>query len=69
MPAEPPERVTMTLPLLNAARLVVLTIAGAEKAAVLQIVREAPPDPGPLADEHPVLHVRAARMLWLLGGL
>jgi 6-phosphogluconolactonase len=68
VPAEPPDRITFTLPTIDAARAVLITVAGRDKAPVMRIVREAPDAPGPLADEHPILHVRpsSGELFWVL---
>ena len=47
-PAEPPWRVTMTLPLLNAARHVLFLVAGAEKAQAVRDLVDRKPFPAGL---------------------
>jgi 6-phosphogluconolactonase len=57
------QRFTLTAPILNAARRVVLTVCGAEKAAVVRAIAADAEDP----EEHPVLLVRPTRgeLAWL----
>ena len=56
--AHPHRRLTMTLPAIARARLVVFTVAGAGKAAVLaRLVR---------GDDLPAARVRAERVVWLV---
>ncbi len=59
-PKPPPQRITMTLPLLNAARHVCFLVAGADKREVVEAI---------LADDrrYPAARVRAERVTWLLG--
>ncbi|NXY13249.1 6PGL phosphogluconolactonase, partial [Atrichornis clamosus] len=62
-PKPPPQRVTMTLPLLNAARRVLLVATGASKAAVLKRILEGrEEEPLPAARVRP----RSGRLRWLL---
>ncbi|NXF00412.1 6PGL phosphogluconolactonase, partial [Menura novaehollandiae] len=62
-PKPPPERVTMTLPLLNSARLVLLVATGASKAAALKRILEGEEEiPLPAARVRP----RSGRLRWLL---
>ncbi|CAN8178953.1 unnamed protein product [Coccothraustes coccothraustes] len=63
-PKPPPRRVTMTLPLLNAARAVLLTASGASKAPVLKRILEQPEEPSPLPAAR--LRPRSGRLRWLL---
>jgi 6-phosphogluconolactonase len=56
----PHPRLTLTLPVINSARLAVFTVAGASKAdAVAALVR---------GDDIPAARVHAGRMLWLVDG-
>jgi 6-phosphogluconolactonase len=59
-PKPPPQRITMTLPLLNAARHVCFLVAGADKRAVVEAI---------LAGDqrYPAARVRPSRTTWLLG--
>lgn len=59
-PKPPPQRITMTLPLLNAARHVCFLVASADKRPIVEAI---------LAGDqsYPAARVRAARMTWLLG--
>ncbi|KAM3656314.1 6-phosphogluconolactonase isoform 1-T2 [Ammospiza maritima maritima] len=62
-PKPPPQRVTMTLPLLNAAKSVLLVATGASKAPVIKrILEQQDPDPVPAARLRP----RSGRLRWLL---
>jgi len=62
----PPDRVTMTYPLLNAARQLVALVTGAKKTATIQRVaaqlREHGPDPVAL----PITGIEPVRMAWFL---
>lgn len=60
-PKPPPERVTLTLPVLNAARCVIFVATGDSKAAVLQRILEAR-EPLPAALVQP----RAGSLRWFL---
>ena len=56
----PHQRLTLTLPAINSARLAVFTVAGASKAdAVAALLR---------GDDIPAARVHAGRMLWLVDG-
>ncbi|NXX43667.1 6PGL phosphogluconolactonase, partial [Tricholaema leucomelas] len=62
-PKPPPERITLTLPVLNAAREVVFVGTGAGKAAAVKRILEAEdPNPLPAARVRP----RSGQLLWLL---
>lgn len=62
--AEPSDRLTFTVPLLNAARLVLLLVAGASKAAALAEVLEGPRDPMRLPSQ--ALDPQGGRLVWLV---
>jgi 6-phosphogluconolactonase len=56
----PHPRLTVTLPVINSARLAVFTVAGASKAdAVAALLR---------GEDIPAARVHAGRMLWLVDG-
>ncbi len=56
----PHPRLTVTLPVINSARLAIFTVAGASKAdAVAALLR---------GDDIPAARVHAGRMLWLVDG-
>jgi 6-phosphogluconolactonase len=55
-------RLTFTLPLINAARIALFVVAGADKAAALRSVRSGSPD-------LPAARVRATSTLWLVDAL
>ncbi|XP_053573908.1 6-phosphogluconolactonase [Bombina bombina] len=62
-PKPPPERVTLTLPVLNAAKTVVFVATGESKAAILKrILQEEESDPLPSARVSPV----RGKLLWFL---
>jgi 6-phosphogluconolactonase len=56
--AEPPWRVTMTLPLINRSREVLFLVSGREKAAAFRRVRA--------GDDLPAAHVAAENLAWLV---
>jgi 6-phosphogluconolactonase len=62
--AQPPLRITITVPVINAAAEVVILVAGADKAPMLRRVLRAPADP----EELPVQLVApsAGRLRWLV---
>jgi 6-phosphogluconolactonase len=59
-PKPPPQRITMTLPLLNAARHVCFLVAGADKRSVVAAILDGD-------ERYPAARVRAAHTTWLLG--
>lgn len=59
-PKPPPQRITMTFPLLNAARHVCFLVSGKDKRGVVEEILAG-------ATRYPAAHVRAARTSWLLG--
>lgn len=59
-PKPPPQRITMTFPLLNAARHVCFLVAGADKREVVEAIIAGD-------QRYPAARVRAARITWLLG--
>jgi 6-phosphogluconolactonase len=63
-PKPPPCRLTLTVPVLNAAKLVLFMTTGADKAQALQEVLEGDASP----DQYPAKHVRpgADRLIWLV---
>jgi 6-phosphogluconolactonase len=63
-PAAPTERVTLTVPILNAARRIVFLVSGKEKAAAIRAVLCGPHDP----DRLPAQAIRPhdGELLWLL---
>ncbi|XP_074386367.1 6-phosphogluconolactonase isoform X1 [Zonotrichia albicollis] len=63
-PKPPPRRVTMTLPLLNAAKSVLLVATGAAKAPVIKRILEQQQDPDPVPAAR--LRPRSGRLRWLL---
>ena len=64
----PPPRVTMTFPLLNAAREIAVLVTGAKKAAVLQRISEQLKDTGPDAQSLPITGIRPAdgQLTWYI---
>jgi len=64
VPKPPPDRLTFTPPLLNAARNVLFLVTGADKAEAVQAVLEGEDDP----DEYPSQIVRPAHgeVVWML---
>ncbi len=62
--ADPPERITLTAPVANAARLALFLVAGAEKAPMLARVLEGPHDPTDLPAQLVAPH--DGRVRWLL---
>lgn len=63
-PKPPPRRLTLTVPVLNAAKLVLFMATGADKAQALREVLEGNSSP----DQYPAKHVRpgADRLVWLV---
>ena len=63
-PKPPPRRLTLTVPVLNAAKLVLFMVSGADKAQALQEVLEGTASP----NQYPAKHVRpgADRLVWLV---
>jgi 6-phosphogluconolactonase len=63
-PKPPPRRLTLTVPVLNAAKLVLFMATGADKALALREVLEGNASP----DQYPAKHVRpgADRLVWLV---
>jgi 6-phosphogluconolactonase len=63
-PKPPPRRLTLTVPVLNAAKLVLFMATGADKAQALREVLEGNASP----DQYPAKHVRpgADRLVWLV---
>jgi len=63
-PVEPFDRLTLTFPVLNAARCLLVLVAGADKAAPLAEVLEGPRDPERLPCQS--LQPSDGRLLWLV---
>jgi len=63
-PKPPPRRLTLTVPVLNAAKLVLFMATGADKAQALREVLEGNASP----DQYPAKHVRpgVGRLVWLV---
>jgi len=63
-PKPPPRRLTLTVPVLNAAKLVLFMAVGADKARALREVLEGDASP----DQYPAKHVRpgVGRLVWLV---
>ena len=63
-PKPPPRRLTLTVPVLNAARLVLFMATGEDKAQALREVLEGNASP----DQYPAKHVRpgSERLVWLV---
>ncbi|XP_053824223.1 6-phosphogluconolactonase isoform X2 [Vidua chalybeata] len=64
-PKAPPQRVTMTLPLLNAAKALLLVATGAAKAPVIKRILEPRPEASPSLPAAR-LRPRSGRLRWLL---
>jgi 6-phosphogluconolactonase len=64
-PAEPRERITLTLPAINAARSIVFLVAGAEKAEMLRAVRGEPAKSRPAS----LVRQREGELYWLVDPL
>ena len=64
VPKPPPDRLTFTPPLLNAARNILFLVTGAEKAAAIYAVIEGPYEP----DEYPaqIVRVPQGEVTWML---
>jgi 6-phosphogluconolactonase len=59
-PKPPPQRITMTFPLLNAARHVCFLVAGADKRSVVEAILAGD-------ERYPAARVHAGKITWLLG--
>ena len=59
-PKPPPQRITMTFPLINAARKVCFLIKGAEKLALAEKISAGD-------ESYPAGQVRAASVIWMIG--
>jgi 6-phosphogluconolactonase len=58
------DRITMTYPLLNAARLILFVVAGSDKAAAVRAVRQPDPDGAPLPAS--LVRPEEGRVIWVL---
>nr|ACH43814.1 putative 6-phosphogluconolactonase [Taeniopygia guttata] len=67
-PKPPPQRVTMTLPLLNAAKALLVVATGASKAPVIKRILEPPEEQREESESLPAarLRPRSGRLRWLL---
>lgn len=66
VPQKSTRRITMTFPVLNAARCVMFTVAGADKAAPLHAVLEGRPDPERFPSQ--LVAPSEGDLLWLVDG-
>ncbi|HKV56346.1 MAG TPA: 6-phosphogluconolactonase [Candidatus Binataceae bacterium] len=60
--AEPPKRVSLTMPVINAAQQVILIVSGEKKAAAVRNVLQGTDDP----EQYPAQYVKGGEILWLL---
>lgn len=63
VPAEPPSRLTLTLPVINRARNVFFLAAGEGKREILEKIRR---DAGDAASPYPAARVNAPRIIWFV---
>jgi 6-phosphogluconolactonase len=63
-PAEPPQRITMTFPVINRARNIFFLVEGTKKREILRTIRD---EPDGDASPYPAARVRSAgRVIWFL---
>jgi 6-phosphogluconolactonase len=67
VPAKPSQRLTLTLPVLNAARAAFFLVAGAAKREIVQAIRNEP-DSGSATSQYPAARIRPVpgRVVWYL---
>jgi 6-phosphogluconolactonase len=63
VPAEPPQRLTLTYPVINRAREVFFLAAGKGKREIVQAIRR---DPGGPGSPYPAARVDAERVIWFV---
>ncbi len=63
VPADPPERLTLTYPVLNSARNVFFLAAGKSKREIIEAIRQ---DPGGPASQYPAARVSSPRTIWFV---
>ena len=63
VPADPPQRLTLTYPVLNSARNVFFLCAGKSKREIIQAIRQ---DPGGPSSPYPAARVQSPHTIWFV---